>query len=97
MTPLRPDLTVELQKLSRSHRAPSKKIVDKRIFGLNYMRNFYLAKIPEAPEKQGVMFERFVNALVFSISIINQYRDLTMKLSELVEGGEDETRPDSES
>lgn len=87
----------ELEELARNHPVTQEEKIKRHAGRLQRMLNFYTNKLDEAPPKQAVMFEAFVSSLGYAISVINQYRNITLKLSELVEGDENENRPDSES
>lgn len=78
-------LQVEIKALAKSHPAPSEDKLERRTQRLERMLRFYQDKAPEAPEKQGLMFNGFVSALLYSITMIKMYRKLTKKLAELAD------------
>lgn len=71
--------------LSRSFPPLSGEKMTRRIARLERMAAFYESKVPEAPEHQGYMFNGFVNALMYAITIIGMYAKLTKALAELAE------------
>lgn len=79
-----------LKALIKSFPVPSEDKLTRHILRLERMRHFYEEKIPEAPEKQGLMFTGFVSALVYAITMIKMYGKLTEKLTVLSKGVTDE-------
>lgn len=77
-----------LKILARSHPMPSEQKLDKKVKRIEKMAVFYEAKIPEAPEKQAMMFAGFVSALFYAKTMINQYRKLTQKIAEAADDDE---------
>lgn len=84
------ELKNKVQDLSKSHPIPGDEKLERRLLRLERMRDFYEAKIPDAPVKQGMLFSGFVTALVYAITTIRMYRKLTTKLKELAEDDENE-------
>lgn len=80
----------ELEKLAKSHPVPSDDKLNKRIDKLERMRHFYEQKLPDAPEKQSLMFKSFIASLIYAITIIKMYRKLTRRLAELTEEASNE-------
>lgn len=75
----------KVQALARSHPIPSELKLERRMHRLDRMARFYQEKAPEAPEKQGLMFNGFVSALIYAMTMIKMYRKLTKRLAELAE------------
>lgn len=72
-----------LVAISKSHRPPNQKKLERQADRLERMAKFYREKIPDAPEKQAALFEGFVDALMYGITLIRMYQALTIRLSEL--------------
>lgn len=86
----------EIIALIKSHPVPQDDKLERRLNRLRRMENFYIDKITEAPEKQALMFNGFVSALMYATTVIKMYRQLTKKLAELAEEADsDATRLDS--
>lgn len=79
------DIKQELVALAKSHPVPSEIKLERRMKRLERMERFYDEKIAEAPEKQALMFNGFVSALVYAMTIIKMYRKLTKQLAELAQ------------
>lgn len=80
----------EVKALAKSHPIPSEPKLERRMKRLERMTAFYEEKVPEAPEKQSLMFSGFVSALIYAATIIKMYRKLTTKLAELAEQGDED-------
>jgi hypothetical protein len=91
------DYKEEIKALARSHPVPSEDKLARRMKRIERMNSFYEAKIPEAPEKQSLMFTGFVSALLYAGTMIKMYRKLTIKLAELAEEAGDDERPDQDT
>lgn len=88
-----PELTTQekIVALARSHPIPSEDKLERRMRRLERMTKFYEEKAPEAPEKQGLMFNGFVSALLYAATMIKMYRKLTKRLAELAEEAQNGT------
>lgn len=75
----------EIKKIAKEHPIPESHKLDRQVSRLDRMANFYTEKAEVAPEKQSMMFGGFVNALVYSITIVRKYANLTKKLAKLAE------------
>lgn len=78
-------IQARVKELAKSHPVPSEDKLKRRMSRLERMERFYRDKIPEAPEKQSIMFTGFVSALTYSMTMIKMYRKLTTKLAEMAE------------
>lgn len=85
----------EIKALAKSHPVPSEMKLDRRMKRLERMTRFYEEKVPEAPEKQSLMFSGFVSALIYAATMIKMYRKLTQRLAELAEEAGDENNNNS--
>lgn len=88
-------LEQELITLAKSHPVPSPDKLERRMKRIDRMTAFYEEKIPEAPEKQSLMFTGFVSALLYAGTMIKMYRKLTTKLAELADEADDENHNNS--
>lgn len=86
------DYQDEIKALAKSHPIPSEPKLERRMKRIERMTAFYEEKVPEAPEKQSLMFSGFVSALLYAATMIKMYRKLTIKLAELADEGDDENR-----
>jgi hypothetical protein len=87
------DYKDEIKQLAKSHPIPSEDKLERRMKRIDRMTAFYEEKIPEAPEKQSLMFTGFVSSLIYAATMIKMYRKLTIKLAQLAEeAGDDEHR-----
>lgn len=82
-----PSLGHEIRALAQSHPVPSEEKMVRRNGRIERMARFYEEKAVDAPEKQGLMFSGFVSALMYALTIIKMYRQLTMRLAELADEG----------
>jgi hypothetical protein len=89
------DYKDEIKALARSHPIPSEDKLERRMKRIDRMTAFYSEKIPEAPEKQSLMFTGFVSALLYAATMIKMYRKLTIKLAQLAEEAGDEENTNS--
>jgi hypothetical protein len=80
----------EIKALARSHPVPSELKLERRMSRIDRMTKFYQDKVPEAPEKQSLMFAGFASALIYAATTIKMYRKLTQRLAELAKEGDDE-------
>ena len=69
--------------------------VEKALFRLDRMANFYYLKKDLAPEQQALMFEGFINSLNFAREVLVLHDELTKELELLAQGGSGETRTNS--
>lgn len=84
------DYKDEIKQLAKTHPIPSEDKLQRRMKRLDRMTAFYEEKIPEAPEKQSLMFTGFVSALLYAATMIKMYRKLTIKLAQLAEDAGDD-------
>ena len=89
------DYQAEIKALAKSHPIPSEIKLERRMKRIDRMTAFYEEKIPEAPEKQSLMFTGFVSALIYAATMIKMYRKLTKKLAELADEAGDEENNNS--
>lgn len=89
------DLQQEINELAKSHPIPSEAKLERRMKRIDRMTEFYKEKAPEAPEKQSLMFQGFVSALIYAATMIKMYRKLTKKLQELATEASSEKDNDS--
>jgi hypothetical protein len=75
-------LAHKILTLSVSHPMPSEHKLKRQIERLGFMANFYRDKIPEAPEKQALMFTGFISALMYAEATIRQYQKLTKEVAD---------------
>lgn len=76
-------LANEITRLVHKHAIPTEEKLYRRVESLHRMANFYREKIPEAPEKQALMFTAFISALMYAIATIKEYQKLTKELTEV--------------
>lgn len=91
------DIQQELVALAKSHPIPSETKLERRMKRLERMERFYDEKQAEAPEKQALMFNGFVSALVYAMTIIKMYRKLTKQLAELAQEADSNGRPNEDT
>lgn len=80
----------ELKALAKSHPVPQEEKLLRRVGRLERMSKFYEEKSADAPEKQGLMFNGFVSALMYAMTTIKMYRRLTKRIAEMAEEAPDE-------
>lgn len=89
MTQRRPKLQDEINKLAHDFAIPVEDKLLRRLERLDRMSRFYADKIPDAPERQGFLFQSFVSALKYADTVMNMYQQLTTRLNELAEVEDD--------
>lgn len=77
------DLEQEVKRLSNMYLEPEEWELDRYMPRIERLVRFYESKVPLAPEKQGWMFTGFVNALKYTLGVVNSYRRLTIELKEI--------------
>ena len=84
-----------LEQLLVEHTLLNDAKFERRMERMDRMQKFYKEKSELAPEGQSFLFIGFVNALQYAITIMHQYRSLTLKIHKKVEGIEDDTKDDT--
>jgi hypothetical protein len=80
---MQPDILTIIENLAEAHPVEYRPKLARRMEFLERMQDFYLRKIPVAPEQQASLFTGFANSLQYAREIILLYDDLTKQLAEL--------------
>lgn len=73
----------DINKMAADHPIRLRYKMDNRMEKIDRMTQFYQSKQEIAPEKQGLMFKGFVNALLYAAAAISRYHELTLRINEL--------------
>lgn len=85
-------LRTRINKLAERYPPSDKTTIYQHMSRINRMLSFYQEKAPNAPEHQGMLFNGFINALLYAAKIITEHRKLTKKLQRLAEGENDDKK-----